>query len=206
MTRHEEDLLAVRRCLSGEPAAFRELLERYKNPIFGLLLRLVRNPADAEDLAQDTFVKAFKKLASYNPDYPFITWLFRIAHNTAIDFLRAKKPAAVSIYGDEDSEHPEEFIPSAQDEIGAVLEETLIEKLLARLPPLYREALILRHKEGLEVKEIARVLEIPEGTAKIRLFRGRELLKRAMADPNEITDDPMKPKRPQPRNLPGEPE
>ncbi len=176
MTRHEEDLLAVRRCLNQDPAAFRDIVERYKNQIFSLIFRLVRNSSDAEDLSQETFIKAFKNLASYDPAHPLITWLFKIAHNRAIDFLRAKKPEAVSIDEDEVGAFPEPSTP-IEKELETVLRREFLDGILTSLPPLYREALILRHKEGLDLKEMVEVLQIPEGTVKIRLFRARKALK-----------------------------
>lgn len=171
MTRHDSDRAAVRRCLGGDSGAFAELLERYQNQIFSLVLRMVRNPADAEDLAQDAFVKAFRNLASYDPEQPFITWLFKIAHNTTIDFLRRKRPETVSIPEDDS------LVDRGLSAADAVVGEAVAERLLGSLTPLYREALLLRHKEGLALKEIAGLLGIPEGTVKIRLFRARELLK-----------------------------
>ncbi len=179
MTRHEEDLIAVRRCLNQEPAAFRELVERYKNQIFSLIFRLVRNPSDAEDLSQETFIKAFKNLASYDANRPFITWLFKIAHNASLDFLRAKKPEAISIDEEEVGVYPDSSA-SIEKELESVLQREFLDRILASLPPLYQEALILRHKEGLDLKEIAQVLQIPEGTVKIRLFRAREALKKKL--------------------------
>jgi len=183
MTRHEEDLGAVRRCLEHEPAAFRELVERYKNQIFSFILRLVANPSDAEDLAQETFIKAFKNLSSYDPGHAFITWLFKIAHNTTIDFMRAKKPGTVSIHDEENPVDLEEPGQPPEGALAAVLQAAFIEKLLVALPPLYKEILILRHKEGWDLKEISRILDIPEGTVKVRLFRARGMLQQELAVP-----------------------
>jgi RNA polymerase sigma-70 factor (ECF subfamily) len=182
MIRHQEDSAAIQRCLNNEPSAFRELIERYKNQIFTIILRIVQNPSDAEDIAQEAFIKAFENLSSYDPTYPFITWLFKIAHNTSIDFIRARKPEAVSINDDDnpiDLAEPGHPIGGAME---SVLQQALLEKLLAAIPPLYREALVLRHKDGLDVNEIAEVLQIPEGTAKIRLFRAREMLRKKLAE------------------------
>ncbi|HEY5038072.1 MAG TPA: sigma-70 family RNA polymerase sigma factor, partial [bacterium] len=83
--------------MRNEPEAFRRLLDRYKNRVFSLIYRMVQNPSDAEDLAQESFLKAFRNLRSYDPSRPFLTWLFKITHNTTIDFLRAQKPQALSI-------------------------------------------------------------------------------------------------------------
>ena len=178
MAWHEEDRRAVQRCLDGESAAFSELLERYKNQVFSLILRMVQNPSDAEDLAQDAFIKAFKNLASYDPSYSFLTWLFKIAHNTTIDFLRARKPQAVSISDDDNPLDLAEPGGSPRGPMDFVLQEAVIERLLSSLPPLYREAVLLRYKEGLDLKEIGHVLQIPEGTVKIRLHRAKGMLQR----------------------------
>lgn len=183
MTRHEEDVAAVRRCLHGDPDAFRELLERYESRVFSLILRMVRCAPDAEDIAQDTFLKAFRNLSSYDPSFPFVTWLFKIAHNTSLDFLRRKKPQTVPLQDDEGPAAAAATNRPPDSDAESILRRTLIDGLFAALPPLYREALILRHKEGLELKEIAQVLGVPEGTVKIRLFRARERLRRALEAP-----------------------
>lgn len=86
----ETDAELARRCLSGDEAAYEAVLELYRDRVFALLLRLVRDPRDAEDLAQEAFLKAFRALGSYDPARPLLSWLFKIAHNSALDFLRAK--------------------------------------------------------------------------------------------------------------------
>ena len=180
MLKQNYDSHCVRRCLNGDPEAFQELLDQYKNQIFSFLYRIVQNPSDAEDLAQESFIKAFRNLASYDLAHPFITWLFKIAHNTAIDFMRAKKPQALSIDDDDNPIEVEDAGHSLEKVLDLTFQKKLIEKLLAAIPPLYREALILRHQEGLDYEKISQILQIPEGTVKIRLFRARDILKRKL--------------------------
>jgi RNA polymerase sigma-70 factor (ECF subfamily) len=181
MIRAVDDLLWIRRCLSGDQEAFGVLLDRYKNQIFTLILRIVPNSSDAEDLAQDAFLKAFRKLEFYDPAYPFITWLFKIAHNTALDFLKARSPALISIEDDESALQIEGAEISVEEKIVSALRAEQVEKALASLPPLYREILILRHHEGLDYDSMAQVLQIPEGTVKIRLFRARNLMQEKLS-------------------------
>lgn len=170
----------VEACLKNDPAAFETILDLYKGPVYGLLLRLVRGASDAEDLTQETFLKAFRNLSSYNPSRPLLTWLFRIAHNTAVDFLRAKKPEALSL---EDAENPLEIEDSSLSLDKAAesrFRTEFLEKRLSELQPLYREVLLLRHQEDLDYRQIGEVLGLAEGTVKIRLFRAREKLKEAL--------------------------
>jgi len=176
-----QDLDAVRRCLRGETSAFGELLKRYKLRVFSYLLRVVRNPSDAEDLAQETFLKAYGGLGSYDPLHPFLTWLFRIAHNCAVDFLRRRRPEELSLEGEEPLEVPD---PASSPErtAEAASAKDCVDQALACLPAPYREALVLRHKEGLDYRSMSEVLGIPEGTVKIRIFRGRDLLRKRLLE------------------------
>ena len=163
------------RAQGGDTEAFGALVELYQDRIYSFALRLLKDPAAAEEAAQETFVKAFRAIASYKPAYPFAAWLFRIAHNACMDALRSGG-RNVSI----DTEDFPELPDAAQRPAEAVaesLDDARIEALLASLPPIYSEALLLQYKEDLGPAEIARVLGVPEGTVKARLFRGRELIK-----------------------------
>jgi len=159
--------------MAGEQDAFAALLELYRNQIFSLVLRMVPNHEDAEDIAQQAFIKAFRNLASYDPKYPFITWLFKIAHNSAIDFLRSKKPESISIDNEDAPIEIEDSSPSVQAQVSYSFSQQEAERLLSSLPPLYREVLLLQYREELSCKEIGEILGIPEGTVKVRLFRAR---------------------------------
>jgi RNA polymerase sigma-70 factor (ECF subfamily) len=177
---HEDDRAAVRRARDGDESAYAELLARHRDRVFSFLLRLLGSAPDAEDVAQETFVKAFTRLDSYDPSRPFISWLFGIAHHAALDHLRARRPAALSLDDLDAPLDPADPRPSAEASAAAVLDAELIEKLLSALPPLYREPLLLRHKEEMDLPEIARVLSLPLGTVKVRLFRARDMLKRKL--------------------------
>ncbi|MBI4802412.1 MAG: RNA polymerase sigma factor [Elusimicrobia bacterium] len=182
----ETDRLLVQRCLGGDARAFEELLENYKNQIYSFIRRLIENPQDAEDQTQETFIKAFRRLDSYDPAYPFITWLFRIAHNASVDFLRAKRPQTVSIDDEDAPLELEDKGDCVETAVSVKMETERAERLLASLPPLYREILLLKYHEELTGREMAEVLGIPEGTVKIRLFRARALMREkfnAMARP-----------------------
>ena len=193
MNDNEDDRAAVRRARDGDESAYAELLARHRDRVFSFLLRLLGSSQDAEDVAQEAFVKAFSRLDSYDPARPFISWLFGIAHHAALDHLRARRPAALSLDdpdGAPDPADPGPDVPGAhgprgagsdaEAAAGAALDAALIERLLAALPPLYREPLLLRYKEELDIPEISRVLSLPEGTVKVRLFRGRDMLKRKL--------------------------
>ncbi|MCX5785203.1 MAG: RNA polymerase sigma factor [Elusimicrobia bacterium] len=173
------DIPLIQRCLANDSGAFEVLLDRYKKQIFSFIFRLIRNPEDAEDLAQDTFIKAFRNLNSYNSSYPFITWLFRIAHNTCVDFLRAKKPQTLSI-DDENTPDIADGPDSTHKTVELKLQQEEAEKLLAALPPLYSEVLLLQFREDLPIKQIAEILQIPEGTVKVRLFRAKALIRKRL--------------------------
>jgi RNA polymerase sigma-70 factor (ECF subfamily) len=176
----------------GSEAAFRTLVERFERPVYALILRMVHRAELAEDLAQETFVKAWKALGRFDPERKFSSWLFKIAHNSALDALRRRGEEPLSLDapagppGDPDAD-PRELPadPAAENplrvalgrEAGRVLEEALRE-----LRPAYREILLLRFGEELAYEEIAEVTGLPLGTVKVHLFRARsELAKRMRA-------------------------
>lgn len=146
-----------------------------------MILRLVGNQADAEDIAQETFIKAYRGLAGYDPSHPLFTWLFRIAHNSAVDFLQARKPEALSINDDQNPLEVEDPGGNLEERLEASSQHQLIEGVLASLPPLYREILVLRHQQDLSYQEIAQSLGIPDGTVKVRLFRARDLMRQKLS-------------------------
>jgi len=182
MPHNPDDALLVSLCLKGEAWAFNRLMDRYKRQVFSLILRMVKNRDDAEDLSQETFIKAYRHLSAYDAKYPFITWLFNIAHNCTIDFFRAHKTELLSL-DDEDSPVEDECADQKLlESIDALSDGPMIEKALETLPPQYREILILRHQQELSYQEISQALDLPEGTVKIRLFRARNLLKNKLLD------------------------
>ncbi|MBU4198702.1 MAG: sigma-70 family RNA polymerase sigma factor [Verrucomicrobia bacterium] len=172
------DVLLVQRCRDNDVNAFNDLMERYKRQVFSLIYRLVQNPSDAEDLAQEVFIKVFRNLSSYDPQYAFHTWLFKITHNTTIDFLRKNKTRLVSI--DENSIELEDSEPSPEEHVEIALRSELVDKVLAAVPAPYREVLMLRYQQEMPCAEIAVILGIPESTVKVRLFRARGILKQKL--------------------------
>ena len=181
---HEvDDRELVARALEGDDSAYGELLERFRRPVFSLIYRMIGDREQAEDLAQESFVKAFNNLDSYNPNYRFSSWLFKIANNHAIDHLRRARLSTVSIHGSPhaaNAEREEEtrIILESRDE--SPEQEMLalelggeIEQAIARLRPEYRTAVILRHIENRPYEEIAEIMEVPIGTVKTFLHRAR---------------------------------
>ena len=173
----------VLRAIDGEQQAYTQLLNRYRNSIFHMMLKMVKNRDDAEDRTLEAFGKAFRKLPSYVPRYAFSTWLFKIAINNCIDHIRKKKLHLLSIDapiekgGAQDfssnikaeSLDPEELFIRAQ-------RVTLMRKVMKQLTPKYRLMIELRFFEELSYEEIATELEIPLGTVKAQLFRAKEIL------------------------------
>jgi RNA polymerase sigma-70 factor (ECF subfamily) len=175
----ETEQVLVSRCLAGDSAAFAGILELYQDRLYSFALRLLKDPVAAEDAAQEAFIKAFRGLPSYNIALPFSSWLFRIAHNACMDALRARNKT-VSLDAEDFPDLPDQA-PGLADGLAAALDEERIEALLASLPAIYSEALLLAYREDMGPAEIARVTGVPEGTVKARLFRARELIKIKLA-------------------------
>ena len=176
----------VKRALNGEEKAFAEILDRYKGPIYGLILRMVRNKEEAEDLVQEAFIKAFNALPSFNEEYAFSTWLYKIAVNNCIDYFRKKRLATFPLdkpIMSKNGEIKREFSDTGSTPEHRMLSSertTMIDQAIDTLPEKYRIVIILRHKEDRAYEEIAEILEIPLGTVKARIFRAREMLKRKL--------------------------
>jgi RNA polymerase sigma-70 factor (ECF subfamily) len=169
-------------------AAAQELVRRYERPVFNLIERLVHERAVAEELTQDTFLKVFRKLQTFDARLRFSAWILRIAHNTTIDHLRRHRPATVSLdfKSDEDASTLGERLPDEHalppDEAFALQRTAItVDAALGRLRPEYREVLVLRYQEGLEYEEIAQVLGRPLGTIKTFVHRARRMLARELS-------------------------
>ena len=182
----QQDLKTIRRCKRGEEAAFQEILERYRGPIYNLCYRMSRNPEDARDLAQEVFIKVFSLLDRFDEEYAFSSWLFRIATNHCIDHLRRNRLRFLSLDGmsGPDGEEYEVQIPADTPGPDIVLQrKEALERLaevIADLPPHYQAITLLRHDQQLSYEEIAEVLQLPLGTVKARIHRARNLIQQML--------------------------
>lgn len=175
--------LIDRAVVDGEQAAFGDLMKRYKKPVYHMILKMVRNVDDAEDLTIESFSKAFKSLHKFKKDYTFSTWLFRIATNNTIDFIRKKRLDTISIhsaYTDDNGESVGlEVVDRKMDPEEATIDlqkRELVRVFVEKLPPRYRKLVMLRYFDELSYEEIAQEMESPLGTVKAQLHRARELL------------------------------
>ena len=188
-TMSDQDVVLEAR--AGRQAAYRELVRRYERPIFSLIYRMVRNREQAEDLSQETFVKALNAIESYRPEYKFSSWIFKIANNVSIDHLRRRELDTLSLDGSPHALTPEAIQASALqlgDRQETALEELEakelggeIEQAIATLRPEYRACILLRHVEGRPYEEIATMLDLPLGTVKTYIHRARGELRQALA-------------------------
>lgn len=177
------DLKLVKLAIKGDQKSFADLMGRYRDSVYFMLLKMVGNKDDADDLTIEAFAKAFKRLEQYTPSFAFSTWLFKIATNNCIDFIRKKKNNTFSIdkpiEGAEGGEmsitlrsdflDPEEKMQKKQ-------KVKMLHDVVDKLKPRYRQLVELRYFEELSYEEIAARLELPIGTVKAQLFRARELL------------------------------
>ncbi|CAN5307036.1 sigma-70 family RNA polymerase sigma factor [soil metagenome] len=180
----------VARAAGGSEAAYRELLDRYQRPVFSLVYRMVRNREEAEDLAQETFVRVFNNIGRYDSQWKFSSWIFKIANNLAIDTLRRRKLKTVSIDGAPDALTADETEassiqlagedPDPHEELEAAELGEEIEAAIGELRSEYRTAILLRHVEGRPYEEIAQIMEIPLGTVKTYIHLARGELREAL--------------------------
>ena len=178
----QHDVILVKRAVEGDQKAFADLLSRYRDAIYFMLLKMVTNTDDAEDLTIEAFGKAFKNIHQYTPNFAFSTWLFKIATNNCIDFIRKRRGGpTVSI---EKANENQEMVPIHIHSDEPDPEETLIiqqkvrlmRDVVQKLKPRYRKLVEMRYFDELSYEEIAEELELPIGTVKAQLFRARELL------------------------------
>lgn len=173
---------------SGDQKAYAELLQRYRESVFFMMMKMCNNKDDAEDLTIEAFGRAFKKLDQYSPDYAFSTWLFKIASNNAIDFLRKKKQKfAISLdnkseeyEGQDHSQNIKSNTPDPEETFIRKQKNSNIRLLVNNLKPKYREMIELFYFQEMSHEEISQKLELPIGTIKAQLFRARELLYNAL--------------------------
>ncbi len=181
--RAQEDLELVDLAKKGDQAAFGKLMARYRDSIFFMVLKMVHNRDDAEDLTLEAFGKAFNSISNYSADFAFSTWLFKIATNNSIDFIRKKKLQTTSLDQTTSTEDGE-ITPIAVRDHAANPEESLVKEQRAakiraaieQLSPKYRSLIELRYLDELAYEEIAEKLDIPLGTVKAQLFRAKDML------------------------------
>jgi RNA polymerase sigma-70 factor, ECF subfamily len=173
----------IKQVLKGDQNAFGEIVELYKDKVFQLCFRMVGNSHEAEDLAQEAFVRAYININSFNQNLKFSTWLYRIATNLCIDRLRKKKPdyfLDAEIAGTEGlnmySQIPSKTV-LPEDEVVSLEIQQQIQNEISKLPEKYRAVIVLKYIEELSLNEISSILEIPLGTVKTRIHRGREALR-----------------------------
>jgi RNA polymerase sigma factor (sigma-70 family) len=177
----KNDLLLVEEAKKGNEKAFASLMNRYRDSIYYMLLRMANNPSDAEDLTIEAFGKAFRSLDTYTPNFAFSTWLFKIATNNCVDFIRKKQLSPTPL------DHLQDNLESATINIQSDLpdpEESLINRqkidalkdIVSQLKPRYRKLIELRYYKEYSYEEISSELKLPIGTVKVQLYRAKSLL------------------------------
>ena len=188
MKAKETDSILINQAKAGDDQAYDKLLNKYRNSVYNLVYRMVRDIEEAEDLTQEAFIKAFNSLAQFNEEYAFSTWLYKIATNNCIDFFRKRKLQTLSLdkpikYKDSEIHHeiPDPEL-NPEKNILASERSSIIREAIETLPEKYYTAIVLRHTEEKSYEEIAEILHLPIGTVKARIFRAREMLNKALKD------------------------
>lgn len=177
-----EDIALIEEALSGNQASYERLMKKYYQLIYNLVYRMISKKEDVEDLTQEAFIKAFNSLHNFDKQFAFSTWLFKIATNNAIDYLRKKKLYTFSIDKDiesDDSDYKFEIPDHESKPDRHIIDSQLriiLDEAIESLPEKYKEVIVLRHNKEMEYEEIAKMLNLPLGTVKAHIFRGRELL------------------------------
>jgi RNA polymerase sigma-70 factor, ECF subfamily len=165
-----DDQTAVSRCLGGDTAAFEGIVRRYQQVLFTVALRLLGDHEEARDAAQNTFVKAFEKLGTYDPKRRFFSWIYRILVNECLNVRR--RPAALrSVHVDADA-----IQAASSDIVEAAERRSAVKKAILTLPDAYREVIVLRHFAALSYEEMSDAIGVPAKTVKSRLYTARQLL------------------------------
>jgi len=178
----KDDVELVQKARQGDTKAYNQLVLMYKDIVYSIVYRMVRNKQEAEDLTQEAFIKAYKSLVSFNEDYAFSTWLFKIATNNCIDFFRKRKLKTYSMhqtvhYKDEEVQHEyADSKPSIENELVAADRSKIIQQAIEKLPEKYRVVIVMRHEKEYSYEQISEELDLPLGTIKARIFRAREML------------------------------
>jgi RNA polymerase sigma-70 factor, ECF subfamily len=189
MTAEVSDLTLVQRVQKGEKAAFDLLVRKYQHKVVKLVLRYVRSPAEAEDIAQEAFIKAYRALPQFRGDSAFYTWLYRIAINTAKNAIAARDRSPIEYELDlsdpEESAGMQNRLKDPDTPEGLALTEeirSIVNAAIEALPEELRTAIVLRELEGLSYEEIAAAMECPVGTVRSRIFRAREAIDKRLRE------------------------
>jgi len=182
----KDDVELVRRAKQGDGKAYDQLILLYKDVVYSIVYRMVRNKQESEDLVQEAFIKAYNSISSFNEEYAFSTWLFKIATNNCIDFFRKRKLRTYSM--DEtikykDDEIKQEYAdpePDVEDDLVSDERSQIIRDAIAQLPEKYRIVIELRHQKEHSYEQISEDLDLPLGTVKARIFRAREMLNKLL--------------------------
>ena len=177
----QNDLILVEQAKLGNEKAFSSLLNRYRDSIYFMILKMVNNPSDAEDLTIEAFGKAFRFIDSFTPDFAFSTWLFRIATNNCIDFIRKKQlsPSLIDqIQEDIDNMtvNIQSDLPDPEERLINDQKIAVLREIVSQLKPRYRRLIELRYFKEYSYEEIAKEMKLPIGTVKAQLFRAKSLL------------------------------
>lgn len=179
----KQDLTLVEEALNGDQLAYGSLMDRYRDSIYFMMIKMVKNPDDADDLTIEAFGKAFSRLDQYSPSFAFSTWLFKIASNNCIDFIRKKRIQLTSMDsgilsndGERIKIDAKSVMPNPEETIMQGQRVTHMRHLVSKLKPKYRELVEKRYFEELSYEEIAEEMNLPLGTVKAQLFRARDFL------------------------------
>jgi RNA polymerase sigma-70 factor, ECF subfamily len=179
-----EDAELIWSALQGKESAFAKLLQKYRRQVYSLALRMLGQEEDAEDAAQEAFMRAFQSLESCDRDRPFLRWIYRITYNLCVDRYRRKKPFAISLdqtIGEEEAQiELVDGSPSPEELVGRREEQRMLTELLHSLPSRYRVVVVLRHQEDLSYEAIAQILGLPLGTVKARMHRAHNMLRKKL--------------------------
>ena len=170
-----DDTDLVTRTLEGDRRAFEALIGRYERPVYNAAFRMLNDSDDARDVAQTVFLKAYEKLGDFNPEFRFFSWIYRIALNEAVNHLNSRGRT------EELAEEPAAGEAGPDDEMDREMQSRRLQVALMRIKPDYRAVIVLKHFLDCNYSEISRILDIPEGKVKSRLYSGRQLLKDALA-------------------------
>ncbi len=183
-----EDMRLIKQALGGKQYAYERLVKKYSGYTRNLIFRMITNREDVEDLTQEAFIKAFNSLDKFDSQFAFSTWLYKIATNNCIDYIRKRKLNTYSIDKDisTDDDDMKFEIPDSNylpdKDIIDDERKKIIAKAIDKLPLRYKKVILMRHKDDMEYEEIAKKLKLPIGTVKAHIFRGRELLNKYLKD------------------------